>query len=177
MGKRDFDNLIKIIQSGLILNAGTLVSVELDFELPRGFIAKLKFIFLEWIDLHEDLEGATGEKNLGVTCALMRDPDDITTQSFPDNIVQHDVIASANWSFNARGEAAPDIQYQMQSINRKEIRFDKDDDVITARNMRFNAVGLGTDVTDLTESAARVEIYYTLEEVTDADILELLDIL
>ena len=42
MGKKDFDNLLKSIQGSFTYLGATIASLEVDFELPRGFIAKIQ---------------------------------------------------------------------------------------------------------------------------------------
>lgn len=175
MGKKDFDNLFKVIQAGITLNVVSIISIELDLELPRGFIAKIYKVIFEWRSWGTDLVGLGAiEADLQMNCSLIRDPDDITTTQMPQNAVQHDVIAETSEGVfqNPTGSLAG-----FTSLLRKTIDFPEHIDVITARNMRFNATGGGADSANITESAARVEVYYTLEKVTDADILELLDIL
>jgi len=104
---------------------------------------------------------------------LIRDPDDITTQAIPLNSVQHDVVAGFSPGL-VQNPTGPMVFFTEMN---KSIRIPEHIDLITARNMRFNSNGLGPDVAILTESKSQCDVYYTLEKVTDADILELLDIL
>lgn len=177
MGRQDFDNLLKVIQAGLVLNAATLVSIELDFELARGFIAKIWRIEMAWINWNEDVEGIVGDLTMGCVGALIRDPDDITSQAFPNNEVQHDVVAAFSAELQSDADGSADLTAIEVEGARKVVEIPEHIDLITARNMRWNVNGTGPDNASLTESAGRVAVYYTLEKVTNADILELLDIL
>lgn len=177
MGKLDFDNLLKVIKVQNTLNSSTIVSTEVDFELPRGFIAKIWKIIMDWNDWHEDVDGQTSTTDMGVHMLLLRDPDDTTTTEIPSNQVQHDAIAELQVSFFSDVDAGSDLIGPVISETARIIEIPEHVDLITARNMRFNIVGVGSDVALLTESQAQTHIYYTLEKVTDADILELLDIL
>ncbi len=174
MSKVDFDNLLKTIKGSVLLAGGNTISIEIDFELPRGYIAKLKNYQFKLRDLHEDIEGTTGAKHYGVHMALLRDPDDANTILIPNNSVGHDVVDEFSITVNTINVT---VGWSVVSALRKFIPVFKENDLITARNMRFNAVGVGAQAADLTESLAEVIIQYTLERVSDADVLELLDIL
>ncbi len=172
MGKSDFDNISLQLMGEVTLAAGVTQTLELDFELPRGFIGKIWKIVHEHINIHEDAEGQATSK-FTISSALMNDPDDITTIGFPSNRVDHDVLSDLQTMVSVPTAAA-----EVQIFNiKKETQPPKDIDIIFARNMRLNAIGSGTGVALVTESVARVTIYYTLEKVTDAMILELLNIL
>jgi hypothetical protein len=174
MGKKDFDNLRKLMRVDNTLNAGSIVSVEIDFEIPRGYIVKIFSIKLSINNWSEDFETLiTNQFNMQIQSALLRDPDDSTTVQTPANETEHDVVAELKSDLWLDGGTGG----QVVSNQQKTYDFPEFVDVITARNMRFNTIGQGGDVASLTESVARCEIEYTLEKVTDADILELLDIL
>lgn len=167
MGKTDFDNLIKVMRINLSPADTTLTSVEIDFEIPRGFIVKIHkivwnvFIFITII----------GVDAIQIFQAvLIRDPDDATTIVIPINQVQHDVISQfrGSWITEFTTSGLTVVVGQ-----RKQISFRQDLDVVTARNMRMNVQSSLTTM-DVNYDC---EIYYTLEKVTDIDILNLLDIL
>lgn len=167
MGKTLFDNLIKAHSVDLDTILNVLQSIEVDLELPRGFVAKIKKLSL----FTNGNLSAVG--NIDVQAALIRDPDDITTLVFPDNTVQHDVIASLE--FNAqKGTVTTGSIGSLMGRHIVDLTFDEGEDLITARNMRFNAIGSSGAISLGSISAV---IRYTLEEVKDADILDLLDIL
>lgn len=164
MARKDTDNLLKVISEDHIslLSGSGIVSVELDLELPRGFVAKIRKVifqvtFVESVTLDQ-----------AVAMALIRDPDDITTTSIPFNSVQHDVIAELDfWTIIDVAAIA------VTSATQKIYTFSELEDIITARNMRFNAVASGATQT----ISVKVAVHYTLEKVTDMEILDLLDIL
>jgi len=177
MAKIDFDNLIKVFKGNISLNAGSIASVELDFEIPRGFIVKIKKIVMQFMNWSEDYEGlAQGETTFAAQGALLRDPDDATTIQIPAGSVQHDVIAEAQLVGYIHSVTNENLGPMITGVT-KIINFNHEDDVITARNMRLNVIGQGNDSAVLTETVLQAEIYYTLEKVTDVDILNLLDIL
>lgn len=177
MGKKDFDNLVKIMKVDVTLAAGGTISAELDFKIPRGFIIRILDIFLQFINWNEDLEAlATGEYVFGAQGCLVRDPDDTTTIQIPANTVQHDVLMEINISgFYNLDTSQISGPFLTGVVNRQH--YNEEDDVITARNLRLNVVGQGNDVVILTESALRANIRYRYEEVKDADLLNILDIL
>lgn len=176
MGKKDFDNIMKLHEGAVVFTADTIGSLELDLELPRGFIAKIWKMMLIVELINEDLEGISVDKIITYKVCLIRDPDDSTSVSIPTNEVQHDVIMDHQVDVALIAGVAGDSGLAV-SINRKEIDIPEHVDLITARNMRLNVVATGSDKADATEAVGTSQIYYTLEEVKDADILELLDIL
>lgn len=166
MGRKDFDNIQKLHRVVLALTVAGIVSVELDLELPRGFIAKIsKIIFAVF-----PFNVAVGGRDQSFECVLLRDPDDTTTSVVPNNVVQHDVLADMRGVFTFEVFTTGAASFV---ADRKEVSFREDEDVITARNLRFNAT-MGLAAPDLNFEC---EIYYTLEKVTDVDLLNLLDIL
>lgn len=173
-----FDNIIKTMAVRTVFTGATLVSTEIDFELPRGFIAKIHDILIKVNKIMRDFEAIAAQKSATLNICLIRDPDDITTIQFPSNTVDHDVLAALEVEVDVEfGTAETDIV-----IVPPEARIEKNFsaeglDAFTARNMRFNIDALGTDAADITESEAEVFIDYTLERITDDDIINLLDIL
>lgn len=176
MGKRLFDNLLKVIKGRSTFTTTTIISLEVDFELPRGFVAKVAFIEMVAEKISEDLEAQNIDIAYELQMALIRDPDDTTTIEIPVNQVQHDVIMEHKVTVvNLQGTAESALAV---SETLKKLDFSSEgNDLITARNMRFNIVTSGPGPTLATEGLGSVHIYYTLEKVTDIDILNLLDIL
>lgn len=173
MTKIDFDNLMKVIVGRITIAAGNVASLEIDLELPRGFIAKFSAWEFQLRDFHEDLEGLGAGNELGVHMCILRDPDDAVTVQIPSNQVQHD--AWDDFAFSNGIGAGTLSGYNVPNV--KQYFAKESDDWITARNLRFNVQGVGPDAADLTESQCQWTGRYKLEEVTDADILNLLDIL
>ena len=174
---RLFDNLLKVLRARSVYTGTTLVSLEVDFELPRGFIAKIAFIVMSITNYEEDIEADSVDRSVRAKMALMRDPDDITTVEIPVNNVSHDVIMDFTFGFEqTSGTAGDPLRYWSETV--RVLHFDQEGlDVITARNMRFNIDGFGVGAAILTESLATCDIYYTLEKITSSEILNLLDIL
>lgn len=178
MGKLDFDNLAKVMKALSTINAANVVSVEVPLDLPRGYIGKIRKIIFKVRDIHEDLEGliaGVADIEMGVHMVLLRDPDDITTVLIPDEESAHDGLA--DFSFSVMGIGTANGVTIIYSESERQMNFDEGLDVITARNLRFNCVGVGPDAASLTESQIECEVYYTYERVTDDQILQLLDIL
>jgi len=177
MAKIDFDNLLKVFKGNISLNAGSIASVELDFEIPRGFIIKIKKIILQFMNWSEDYEGlAQGETTFAAQGALIRDPDDTTTIQIPAGRVQHDVLAEAQLVGYLHSVTNENLGPTVTGVT-KIYDFNHEDDIVSARNLRLNVVGQGNDSAVLTETVFQSEVHYTLEKVTDIDILNLLDIL
>lgn len=177
MAKILLDNLLKVFRSSLTLTGATQVSKELDFDIPRGFVIKIHEVTLEISSLSEDFEGISVDKLARVNGALVKDPDDTSTIGPPTDSVDHDVIADINCEILIVAGVAGDTAFWVSQIAKKFNFSAEGVDVITARNMRLNVDVFGTDAADLTESAIQVTVHYTLEKITDADILALLDIL
>ena len=166
-GSQLFDNIMQVIHVRNIINGTTTVSTEIDLELPRGYVAKIRKIKMEVDDAGE--KWGTGD-TCGFSAALLLDPDDAVTNQFPDNEVEHDVIAEHNYDL-----VSSSTEFLMRGHeNPQWIYFEDKEDVITARNMRWNTVATTVSYNDALHEAT---IYYTLEKIKDAQIMELLDIL
>ncbi len=166
MARIDTDNLIKLmVEDHLITNSTAVQSAELDLELPRGYIAKIrKVVFSPFFDTNR-----TATITTGLFMALVRDPDDPVTERAPRGVVQHDVIAEFVGTY-----FYDTVTETLLMTTPLTLTFTELEDVITARNLRFNAQ---TNVAVTDEISFNIEVYYTLEKVTDLEILDLLDIL
>ncbi len=172
--KNIVDELLKHFKGQITLNGTTIVSVELDFEIPRGFVVKIMHVRLEVANLEEDIESQAVDKLLRAAIALILDPDDITSTVIPVDNVQHDVLLQHQvTALIIAGTAEAPYSISTTFVERDYSQ----QDVITARNMRLNGLGSGTDGTDLTESSALVFIDYLLVPITNAILLSILDIL
>lgn len=172
MAKKLFDDLMKVIRSNVIFDGTTIVSQEVDLELPRGFVAKIKMVYLEVEGWELDTVGETNSVG-GAQQALVRDPDDSITTFIPDNEVQHDVICDLPTGLTIDALATKGNT----TIGSLDRRFDFENmglDVITARNLRHNCVA-DNAIWDV--AIGKCTIYYTLEAIKEDDILALLDIL
>lgn len=169
MAKRDFDNLLHVIHAEVDHTTNATSSVEVDLELSRGFIAKIrKIIFgVRASTIRGVYVAAT--PNQTYEAAVLRDPDDAVTVVIPDIEVQHDVIC--DYGFVAAMDAVDDTVYIYET--EKTYEFSEDEDVISARNLRYNCAQGVTDP----DASTFANIFYTLEEVTDDDIMALLEIL
>ena len=176
MGKRDFDNLSKVIEGAVVLTGTTIVSLEIDLELPRGFIAKFYRIELRVAEFADDWRTISVDKNARINMAIVRDPDDTKTTTMQSNVVQHDVLADFEWEILIVAGTAGDPGIIM-TAQKYVYDIPEHIDVISFRNLRFNAVADDDNAADITEAVALVQLFYTLEKVRDDDILELLDIL
>ena len=172
-----FDNLLKVIEGVVVLTGTTTVSLEIDFELPRGYVAKIHDVILRVERINEDFEGISVDKLARISFALLRDPDDSTTVSIPTNQTQHDVIMDHEVEVLIVAGTAGDPGIWVSKLSREKTFAREGADLITARNMRLNAIGGGTDGADLTESLAVCHIEYTEEKVDEDDIIDVLDIL
>lgn len=177
MAKILLDNLMKVFTQNLALAGAAAASVEMDFDIPRGYVIKIHFAALRILNLVEDFETISVDKLATITGALVKDPDDITSVNQPSGVVDHDVLMDLHTSILIMAGTAGDPGMIITNAE-KEANFAAEGlDVITARNMRLNVDGAGTDVADLTESQFQCTVHYTLERITDADILALLDII
>ena len=162
-----FDNILQVIHVRNTINGTTTVSTEIDLELPRGYVAKIRKIKFQ-VDNAEEKWAAT--EIAAFTAALLLDPDDATTTQMPNNEVEHDVLAEHNCGIVSGAANAP----ESFNMNAEWIYFEDTEDVITARNMRFNSIASTASFDD---AFHEVYVYYTLEQVKDTEIMELLDIL
>lgn len=176
MPNKLFDDLLKVIEGALVYTGATAISLEIDFELPRGYVAKIRKIILRVDRIMGDIESVVVDKLIRYLIALLLDPDDTTTTTLTSNTVEHDVIADHEVEvLISAGTAEAIIWITPYSII---LDFDKMGvDVITARNMRLNIDAEGTNAADATGAFGVAQIYYTLEKIKDEDILEILNIL
>lgn len=169
MVKRDFDNLSKNLR-GAVTGSGTdNQSVEMDFEIPRGMIIKIKKVEFQIRWAASVLTGADSFQD--VDFALLRDPDDTLQTSIPDGEVQHDIICDGNYMHEEEitTEGLTNLSRSVSILK----EFDQEEDVVSARNLRLN-MDQGEASPDFKVSCV---VYYTLERVSDIDIINLLDIL
>ena len=177
MGSTLFDNILKTLRLALTYNAGTIVSGELDFDIPRGFLVKIHDVSLENRHMTEDFEGISVDKLARATATLIKDPDDTASFAFPNNTVDHDVLMTLVTEIIIIAGTAGDTGFHIgRTVNNKNFNAEGLD-VFTARNMRLNIVAQGTDLADITETLCEVLIDYTLEKISNEDIINLLDIL
>lgn len=178
MAKLSLDKLLKVFRTVNTLNATTIVSSELDFDIPRGYVIKLHKVIIEIRNLEEDFETISVDKLARIVGALIRDPDDSTGLSVPVDKVDHDTLLDFAVAFVMAAGTAGDTLAIVMGIQRIEFNFAQEGlDVISARNLRFNVIGQGTDAADLTESQVNCTIHYELVRITDTQTLELLNIL
>lgn len=171
MGKSKlFDNIAQVINVNITVAGGAAAqSDEIDLELPRGFVAKIHKIIVNWRNVFDlSVAGDSGQ----MFYAVLLDPDDATTTQMPENTVEHDVIMHGGMQIE---EEAGSTAAWWTNL-RHEIDFSHLEgmDVISARNLRFN---IFEDGGQLDASIMQCTIYYTLEAIKDTEIMELLDIL
>ncbi len=177
MVSKDFDNLLKSIQGASLYVGTTIVSLEIDFDIPKGFIVKIHEVRLFVTLIQEDIEGVAIDKDIRYSLAIILDPDDTTTIGHTSNRIQHDVLLDHIVEVHQVAGSAGDGGTVISARSERKRFVDSGADKISARNMRFNIRGEGTDAADATEAIGIVTVDYTLEEVKDQDILQILDIL
>lgn len=141
----------------------TVQSVEIDLDLPRGYIAKIHKCIFFYTDI-------TADQVYDIEMALVNDPDDTQSTVIPANTVKHDVIAQH--LYRVKADQVNGVFY-FTADPTKIIDFGELD-VIAARNMRFNCV----DKQNQGDHDVACEIYYTIEKIKGSEnLLNLLDIL
>jgi hypothetical protein len=170
------DNLIRIqTQENVPTVAATVVTHQFELDIPRGYVAKLQFVWIEHFFCIDDFTPtADMQYCFTFSSALVNDPDDGTTVIRPTD-TYNDVI----WDLYSR------VQCQINTDNADPMlhstplsvlkEFGQEQDIIIARNPRFNSVV--NSVVNMASLNARCTIGFTLERVTDAELLEILDIL
>ena len=166
---RLFDNIMQMIQVTNTVASTTVISTEIDLELPRGYVAKIHKVIVYWRDVFDKM--ASGDKDNELYAVLL-DPDDATSLGPPGNSVEHDVLC--NGSFEAAALAADYMGVHNSLRHETDFSHLEGLDILSARNMRFNTQGGNTDYDG---SEMECQIYYTLEAIKDTQIMELLDIL
>lgn len=178
MAKIHFDNILMRFKLQVLYTGATAVSAEGDLDIPRGFIVKIKKLRMEVVKIEEDIEGISVDKVLQYLGALILDPDDATTLVMPNNTVDHDVLEAIEVGVAIIANAADTSVAITINGNNITSNYESEDlDVFTARNIRLNGDVTGTDAADGTEAILVAYIDYTLEKITDATILELLNLL
>ncbi len=164
---RLFDNIMQVISVNNIISGTDVISSEIDLELPRGFVAKVHKVVIQCANWDGLLGAAENDR---LSFALLLDPDDAVTVEVPDNTVEHDVVVSDTMnllSITTYGLFSGDKwQYDFSHLEGM--------DILSARNMRFNSTAAGVDING---AILKCLVYYTLEVIKDAQIMELLDIL
>lgn len=170
MGKsRLFDNIMQVISVSNEVTGTTIISTEIDLELPRGYVAKIHKIRVQFQDCIAKMVNAEIDE---IQYALLLDPDDATTVAMPHETVEHDVILSGQFQYSVVTASHGGL------FNKFEEQWDFSHleglDILSARNMRFNI-----SATEEFVDGAEVEcqMWYTLEVIKDTQIMELLDIL
>lgn len=166
---RLFDNIMQAIRVENTVNGTTTVSTEIDLELPRGYVAKIHKVIVAWTDVFSKTADNEIDEAL---YALLLDPDDATTTQMPLETVEHDVILSGEFELKTAAALAGvfyDSHRHIYDFSHLEGL-----DILSARNLRFNTVS-GAAYFD--DSEIECTIWYTLEPIKDAQIMELLDIL
>jgi len=177
MASKMFDNIIKKLRGGNTYTSNTVISLELDFELPRGYIAKLRHVKQRVDSIEKDLAAIDSDAEWAYQMALLRDPDDITTTFTPTNNVEHDVVVEHRVGVHINPVATVGSVTLIGKIQ-DDRQLDREGaDIFTARNMRWNVVAAGGQQANATEATGNVYIDYTLEVIRDDDIINLLDIL
>jgi len=169
--EKHFDQLFHVFRTELTDISNTAQSEEIDLELPKGYVAKVKIVRFRSFGVSIGI-GATVTTHT-VQAALVRDPDDAASYEIPENEVQHDVICDylneVIYTINTtNGVGAIIFSNPKEYIYFSENEFD----IISARNLRL--VGFGTATTEM---EVDVTIWYTLEKITKDEVLEILDIL
>lgn len=164
---RLFDNIMQVIAADNTVNGTTVVSSEIDLELPRGYVAKIHKVVVQVTGWDAVLGAAENDR---FRYCLLLDPDDNTTVEMPVDTVEHDALVAGYFSFLTITNLGigPMDQHQFDFSNLDGL------DILSARNLRFNIAAGGTD---LNNAVVKVMIYYTLEAIKDSQIMELLDIL
>ena len=152
-----------------ILASTVIASVEIDLELPRGFVAKIHKCIVRTINFYDKLVAAD---QVMARYWLGLDPDDALTIQFPLNTVEHDGVLHGGFEYLGLGTG----EWGMFEPLRHVYDFSHLEglDIISARNMRFNTIANNDNADD---AIIEIVIYYTLEEIKDNQIMELLDIL
>lgn len=161
----DFDKIVRLIRDQDTPVSTTVISTQIDFDLSLGFIIKLKTVHS-----YPYLLTLTDTDNilLGLDMALLRNPNDTSTTSANLNN-QNDLLVGFTHAllnlFTTSGQQS--VRFPPQQVS-----FSEDLDVISARNLRHNAAGFNSNGS-ITET---LNIYYILEEVKEARLRDLLQI-
>ena len=162
MAKKLYDNLYKVIKvnSGAFTGNDGILSEILDLQIPRNYCARIrKVIFEDELGTYQNTQ-----TDMSVYGALVLDPDDETSYQIPTFNVDHDVLADFNHEYMHHTVAAGNGLGSLQ--NQETTReFTEELDVVTVRNIRFNASVNGMDVAT-TGPQTRVTVYFTYEKVT-----------
>lgn len=174
----NFDNIMKVMVVRVTYTGATAVSLEIDFDIPRGYIVKIHDVSLEVINLGEDFQDLAADTYVRYLMALIKDPDDTVTLNAPSNTVDHDTLLTHQVEAFVYSAAGPVAEAIIVTDIRKEKNYSSEGlDVFTARNMRLNIDAQGSEAASGTEAVAECFIEYTLERITSELIIQLLDIL
>ena len=161
--KKLYDNLYKVIKvnSGLFTGNDGVLSEILDLQIPRGYVARIREVrFLDSLGVDQ-----LDQVAMSVYGALILDPDDETQYQIPTFSIDHDVICDFHHEYTRFEEDTTPNGISLLPNTETIYKFGEDLDVVTVRNIRFNASVNGMKV-DVAGPQTRVIVYFTYEKVS-----------
>jgi len=161
--KKLYDNLYKVISanSGAFTGNDGVLTEILDLQIPRGYAARIrKVIFSDALGAYQ-----LDQIQISMYGAIVLDADDETSYQIPTFNVDHDVLCDYHHEYTRFDEDTTPNGISMSHNHISEINFDEGLDVVTVRNIRFNASLNGGAVGD-TGPQAHVKVYFTYEKVS-----------
>ncbi|MBA7686725.1 hypothetical protein ES703_95179 [subsurface metagenome] len=167
--KKLFDNLYKVLKvnSGDFGVNDQVMTECLDLQIPRGYCARIrKVIFTDY------LCGQASQTSPEFRGALIMDPDDETSIAIPTFVIDHDVLCDfEHYYFGFERDVTPN---GISFVHNQRTRyvFSEEIDVVTVRNIRFNSICHGLDVTGC-KCQNKCTVFFTYEKIT-ADLYAML---
>ena len=161
--KKLYDNLYKVIKvnSGAFSGNDGVLSEILDLQIPRNYCARIRKVhFLDALGVYQ-----LDQIAMSVYGALVLDPDDETQYQIPTFNVDHDVLCDYHHEYTRFEEDTTPNGISMLPNQKTEYEFLEDMDVVTVRNVRFNASVNGMAVGDVGPQTY-VTVYFTYEKVS-----------
>ena len=158
-----YDNLYKVIKvnSGVFTGNDGILSEILDLQIPRGYCARIReVIFLDALGAYQ-----LDQLNLSSYGALVLDADDETSYQIPTFSIDHDVLCDFHHEYTRFEEDTTPNGISFEENQTTRYKFGEDLDVVTVRNVRFNASINGFAVGDVGPQVY-VTVYFTYEKVS-----------
>jgi len=161
--KKLYDNLYKVItvNSGVFTGNDGVLTEILDLQIPRGYAARIrKVIFSDALGAYQ-----LDQIALSMYGALVLDPDDETQYQIPTFTVDHDVLCDYHHEYTRFEEDTTPNGISLLPNQKTVYDFTEELDVVTVRNIRFNASVNGAAVGDVGPQG-HVTVYFTYEKVS-----------
>jgi len=162
--KKLYDNLFKVIKanSGPFTTNDIVKTEILDLQIPRGYAARIRKVIFCDTGFRDQLD----QIYMHTYGCLVLDPDDENSFQIPDYTVDHDVACDFEHYYIRFEEDTTPNGIAFLPLQKTQIEFAEDLDVVTVRNPRFNSMTNGIKGDGSYPPQTHIEVYFTYERVS-----------